>query len=118
MARNPLPAIPDVSRRHLTIAMWSIFGVVGFFILIALIGGTVKKTPRDKIGISYGGGPIEGQHFQQVVEPGHGLFINGFADKLYLYPVTQRNYIISQRTDEGDIEGEDAVRRRRRTASR
>jgi regulator of protease activity HflC (stomatin/prohibitin superfamily) len=83
-------------------------GAVALVILVTLLG-SVRKTPRDQIGISYGGGPIEGQHFQRIVEPGSNLFINGFADKLYLYPVTQRNYIISARLDEGDVRGEDVV---------
>lgn len=61
-----------------------------------------KKTPQSHIGLSYGGGPFEGEHFQQVVSPGHGLFFNGWFDKLYLYPVTQRNYIISKSGVEGD----------------
>lgn len=29
--------------------------------------------------------------------------MNGILDKLYLYPVTQRNYIISKNPDEGDV---------------
>ena len=83
-------------------------GIVGLILLIMLLN-SVKKTPRDFIGISYGGGPIEGARFQQIKEPGSNLFVNGFADKLYLYPVTQRNYIISNRQDEGDILGEDEI---------
>ena len=86
----------------------AIVAVVGLFLLIALLG-SVKKTPRDQIGISYGGGPIEGQHFQRIIQPGSNLFVNGFLDHLYLYPVTQRNYIISRRHDEGDVQGEDSV---------
>ena len=39
-------------------------------ILISTLLGSVKKTPRDQIGISYGGGPVEGQHFQRIVNPG------------------------------------------------
>ncbi|MEO7804306.1 MAG: hypothetical protein ABIS18_07995, partial [Actinomycetota bacterium] len=87
-------------------------GVGGFLvalILVILLLNSVKKTPRDFIGISYGGGPIEGARFQRVVEPGSSLFVNGFADKLYLYPVTQRNYIVSRRRDEGDVVGEDFI---------
>ena len=84
-------------------------GAVVALILVILLLNSVKKTPRAFIGISYGGGPIEGQHFQRIKDPGSNLFINGFADKLYLYPVTQRNYIISQRQDEGDIEGGDQI---------
>jgi regulator of protease activity HflC (stomatin/prohibitin superfamily) len=78
-------------------------------ILFILLVGSVKKTPQDFVGISYGGGPVEGQHFQRIMAPGHSLFVNGFMDKLYLYPVTQRNYIVSTRPDEGDIAGEDAI---------
>jgi regulator of protease activity HflC (stomatin/prohibitin superfamily) len=55
-----------------------------------------KKTPRDRIGISYGGGPVEGRHYQRIVQPGSGLFFNGFFDSLYLYPSDQVNYIIPQ----------------------
>ncbi|MBI2168431.1 MAG: hypothetical protein HYU28_02865 [Actinobacteria bacterium] len=92
----------------LRIAAWIAVAIIGV-VLLSLLAGSVKKTPRDQIGISYGGGPIEGQHFQRVVQPGSNLFINGFMDKLYLYPVTQRNYIISRRADEGDVHGEDVV---------
>jgi regulator of protease activity HflC (stomatin/prohibitin superfamily) len=84
-------------------------GSIVAIILLVLLLNSVKKTPRAFIGISYGGGPIEGQHFQRVKDPGSNLFINGFADKLYLYPVTQRNYIISRRPDEGDIAGGDSI---------
>lgn len=113
---NPIPAVLQQpfkgrvpSARH--IARGVIFAFAGIIALVVLgtLLGSVRKTPRDQIGISYGGGPIEGQHFQRIVNPGSNLFINGFADKLYLYPVTQRNYIISRRNDEGDVQGEDAV---------
>jgi len=82
--------------------------VIGLILLVLLLN-SVKKTPRDYIGISYGGGPIEGAHFQRIKQPGSNLFINGFADRLYLYPVTQRNYIVSTRQDEGDVVGEDFI---------
>jgi len=62
----------------------------------AFIGG-LKKTPRDRVGISYGGGPFEGTHYQRIVAPGSNLFFNGFFDPLYLYPSDQVNYIISKK---------------------
>ena len=77
--------------------------VIAFFVLNPL-----KKTPRELIGLSYGGGPFEGAKFQRVVQPGSNLFFNGWGDPLYLYPVTQRNYIISKRA-EGDVAGSDFV---------
>jgi len=63
------------------------------------------KVPRDKIGLSYGGGFFEGAHFQGVKQPGSPLFFNGWGDSLYLYPVTQRSYIISRTEGEGDVVG-------------
>jgi hypothetical protein len=56
----------------------------------------LKKTPRDRVGISYGGGPFEGVHFQRIVQPGSNLFFNGLFDDLYLYPSDQVNYIVPQ----------------------
>lgn len=78
--------------------------------LIALLTG-MKKTPADHIGLSYGGGPIEGNHYQQTVDPASGIFFNGLFDKLYLYPVTQRNYIVSKSEGEGDRNGVDFIQR-------
>lgn len=86
--------------------------VVGafFVVVFSFVGLTsMRKTPRDHIGISYGGGPIEGAHFQRIVEPGSGLFFNGLRDQLYLYPVTQRNYIISHNPSEGDVKAKDSI---------
>ena len=99
---------PPNRHQVIRIGAW-IVGAIVVISLLSTLFGSVRKTPRDQIGISYGGGPIEGQHFQRIVNPGSSLFINGFADKLFLYPVTQRNYIISRRTDEGDVQGEDFV---------
>jgi hypothetical protein len=61
----------------------------------------LKKTPRDRVGISYGGGPVEGTRYQRIVQPGSGLFFNGFFDSLYLYPSDQVNYIIPQAQGDG-----------------
>jgi len=89
----------------------AVASMVGVFLLVLVGVGIagLKKTPRDKVGISYGGGMIEGAHFQRIVQPGSNLFFNGFGDKLYLYPVTQRNYIISQKPNEGDVKEPDSI---------
>ena len=68
-----------------------------------------RKTDRDMVGLSYGGGFVEGAHFQGVKQPGSGLFFNGWGDKLYAYPVTQRNYIISKNPLLGDTNTVDFV---------
>lgn len=79
-------------------------GIVVLIALLALVPGAssgLAKTPRDRVGISYGGGPIEGTHFQRIVQPGSNLFWNGLFDTLYLYPADQQNYIISKTPAEG-----------------
>jgi regulator of protease activity HflC (stomatin/prohibitin superfamily) len=83
--------------------------VIALLAFTPMIAGAFEKTPRDKIGISYGGGPFEGSHFQKVVRPGSGLFFNGFFDSLYLYPADQLNYIITKTAKEGSTSGHDSV---------
>jgi len=79
--------------------------LVGLALVPTLLSG-LEKTPRDKVGISYGGGPIEGSHFQRVVQPGSSLFWNGVFDSLYLYPADQQNYIISKTPGVGGAKAE------------
>jgi hypothetical protein len=83
--------------------------VVVVFALVPLVGSALKKTPRDRVGISYGGGPIEGARFQKIVEPGSALFFNGLFDPLYLYPADQQNYIISRSAGQSDDSASDSV---------
>jgi hypothetical protein len=82
--------------------------LVGLALTPTAIAG-LRKTPRDRVGISYGGGPFEGVHYQRIVQPGSNLFFNGFFDSLYLYPSDQVNYIISQAQDDGNKPTADAV---------
>jgi len=77
--------------------------------LVPTFASGLKKTPRDRVGISYGGGPFEGVHYQRTVQPGSSLFFNGFFDTLYLYPSDQVNYIISQQKGVGAQPAADAV---------
>ena len=78
---------------------WWLLVVALLIILLAFTPAFIsglKKTPRNRIGISYGGGPFEATHFQRIIQPGSGLFFNGFFDQLFLYPSDQQNYIVSQ----------------------
>jgi regulator of protease activity HflC (stomatin/prohibitin superfamily) len=86
--------------------------VVAIAVLLALVpvvASGFEKTPKDRIGISYGGGPFEAAQFQKIVEPGSALFFNGFFDQLYLYPADQQNYIVSEAPSEGSKPGVDLV---------
>lgn len=69
---------------------------------------SVTKTPQNRVGISYGGGPVEAAHFQRIVQPGSGLFVNGLFDQLYLYPSDTQTYIVSKDTAEGE-RAEDSI---------
>lgn len=96
------------SRPILGISLVVLAAVV--FAGLPLLKSAFARTPKDRIGISYGGGPIEGVHFQKIVEPGHGLFFNGFFDSLYLYPADQLNYILAPKpTKDGKDTTPDAV---------
>jgi regulator of protease activity HflC (stomatin/prohibitin superfamily) len=68
-----------------------------------------QKVPNGMVGLSYGGGIFESQHFQGEKYGPTSLFFNGFGDHLYLYPATQRNYIISLNEAEGDRGTADSI---------
>ena len=99
-------------RRLPKLGVWGavilVVGPVGLAFLPAFASG-LKKTPRNRYGISYGGGPIEGTHFQRIVQPGSSLFFNGLYDPLYLYPSDQVNYIISKQVNVGAVKTPDSV---------
>lgn len=85
-------------------------GIVALFLAIALlVAWPFEKVPNGYTALSYGGGIIEGQHFQGERPGPSGLFFNGWGDKLYLYPTTLRTYIVSSVGEEGDREGSDAI---------
>jgi hypothetical protein len=70
---------------------------------------SLRKTPRNMVGISYGGGPAESAHFQRIVQPGSGLFFNGVFDPLYLYPSDTQAYIVSKSPGEGAVSETDSI---------
>jgi SPFH domain / Band 7 family len=82
--------------------------IVGFLLAPSVLA-SLQKTPRDRYGVSYGGGPIEGSHCQKIVQPGSNLFFNGLFDQLYLYPSDQQNYIISKDASQGAVKGSDSI---------
>jgi hypothetical protein len=104
------PRLPGASSRARSWKWWIAVAVV--LILLALAPPFIKgfkKTPKNQIGISYGGGPFESAHFQEIVQPGSSLFFNGFFDPLYLYPSDQQNYIISLQSGVGATKSPDSI---------
>jgi len=100
----------DGEVRYSSVAATIIASVLGAIALIALlVAWPFEKVPQSYVGLSYGGGIVEGQHFQGEKIGPTSLFFNGWGDKLYIYPATQRNYIISLHADEGDRGREDSI---------
>lgn len=92
--------------------IWKAAAVIaGVFVLFSILTAPIYTdfTPTDRIGLSYGGGPLEARRFQRIVQPASGRFVNGWGDRLFLYPTTQRNYIVSKSEGEGDRAGVDFI---------
>jgi len=80
--------------------------VVGLAVGVVVVGivaltfrggffGSWKSVPVDRLGLHYTGGPIEGEEFVEVIEPGSGARFLGLRDSRGLLPVTQRDYTAS-----------------------
>jgi regulator of protease activity HflC (stomatin/prohibitin superfamily) len=83
-------------------------------LVVVAIGASTASCSQtaavDRIGLYYTGGPLQGQHFEKVVEPGSGATFLGIADGIKWLPAGQRNYIVSKETTEGDRQTVDFVR--------
>ena len=98
------------SSRVARAAAATVAGIVGLILLISLLAAwPFKKVPNGYVSLSYGGGVFEGQSFQGQRYGPQGIFFNGWADALYLYPTTQRSYIISLTAGEGDRGEPDSI---------
>lgn len=94
--RSTLPR-PSPVGRALVLVVLAALGIL----LILFIGGW-KSVPVDRIALHYSGGPMEGQHFQRVVQPGTSTRFYGLLENVYQLPATQLNYIMSKAPDQGD----------------
>src|SRR4051794_29217898 len=107
--RPPSGATPRRKRKRPTVLIVAVVLIVLALAVAPVASSTLKKTPKNMVGISYGGGPIEASRFQRIVLPGSGLFFNGFFDPLYLYPSDQQNYIVSKNVGEGAVSQPDSI---------
>jgi hypothetical protein len=84
---------------------------VAAVLAVMVLGSACTQTAEvQNIGLYYGHGPIEGNHFERVILPGSGAQIQGFFDTIAWLPVNQRNYIVSKVEGEGDRGGADVIR--------
>lgn len=102
---------PDEHRPSTTpIAIMAGALVVGALVVITLlivfIGGW-KSVPPDKLLLHYTGGPFQGTHFKEEVDPGARTKFYGLLEHYYYLPSTQRNYIISKDPNAGEVRGVD-----------
>ena len=97
--------------------MWKY--IVGFFAFIVIFcaifipsyyyGACTDVAPMDKYTLVYQGGPLDGRDYIKTMDPGVGRFYVGNMNKSFMYPATQRTYIISMTQDEGDVAGADEL---------
>ncbi len=80
-----------------------------FLVLTILTTGCSASTGVDKIGLYYDGGPIEGNKFNRIVDPGAGAQLLGWSDKIVSLPVSVRNYVVSLDPNEGDEQKADSI---------
>jgi hypothetical protein len=97
------------SNRRFAAKVAVVLALVLLLALVPIVRSGLEKTPGNRVGISYGGGPVEGVHFQKVVQPGSNLFFNGFFDRLYLYPSDTQTYIVSKDPTQGDRAEVDSI---------
>lgn len=88
-------------------------GVLIGFVLVLLVlfglgwwltlGMRTEVVGTGEAALVYNSGPIEGQgKFREHVGPNSGRVETGWFSDVYHYPLTQRDYIISEREGEGD----------------
>jgi len=95
----------SVRQRMIRAALAALGVLLGIFLIFLILVGLFGRTqvPRGEIGLSYGGGLIEGNGFQGIKHSGPKFF-NGIADALYTYPTGQRTFGFAD-DDSADIKG-------------
>jgi regulator of protease activity HflC (stomatin/prohibitin superfamily) len=96
------------------VATWiALAGGAAVALFVLVVGIMVirgwRAVPPDKIMLHYTGGPIQGTHFKEMVNPGTATRFYGLMDNYFYLPSTQRTYIISKDPNAGDIKGVDFV---------
>jgi hypothetical protein len=71
--------------------------------------GASAVSPMDQYTLVYQGGPLDGRNFEKMIPPGQGRFWKGNLQNIYMYPATQRTYIVSNSPDVGDMKTADEI---------
>lgn len=106
--------------------MWNWRSEYGFPIGKAIIGGVGAvvfligcivtlsawgSVPGNKVGLHFNGGPLEGDSFERIIQPGSGAQFLGPRDRLVLLPIDQRSYVTcsADNVDGDTCDGPDIV---------
>lgn len=102
----------ESGQSETSLVVWGVVGTIAVIFLlifgISFIRGW-KSVPPDKLLLHYTGGPIQGQHFKESIDPGTSTQFYGLMENYYFLPTTQRNYIISADPNHGDRKGVDSI---------
>jgi hypothetical protein len=94
-------------------AILLIIGIVIVLFVVVFVPyackGATAVSPMDKYTLVYQGGPLDGRNFESFVPPGQGRFWKGNLQKIYMYPSTQRTYIVSNDPNTGDEKTNDEI---------
>ncbi len=96
-AKGSLYRMGRGSKVGIGVAALALFAVAWF-----ALASTWASVPPDMIMLHYTGGPLQGTHFKEVIQPGTGVQFLGLRENPYMLPATQRNYIVSKDPNIGD----------------
>lgn len=99
------------SKRIALIVIGVIAAIVALVLAIPFMSAW-QSVPANKIGLHYDGGPIEGESYNKIIQPGSGATFLGLADRLVELPIDQRSYTTckGEDVDGGDTcDGPDIV---------
>lgn len=108
--RNRYNQVSALKPRSYVAIVAGVFLCIFLLVLFVEVISGFQSVPVDKVGLHYTGGPIEGQKFSGIYNPGTGKRFIGLADKMVLLPVTQRDYIVSLDPDQGDKKKPDSIK--------
>ena len=105
--RRRWQSVPLVSGGAFT-AVGLFLATLGVILAIFAVAGllSIRKCDAQSACVSYGGGPIESNHFQGTFGPSSPTRLNGAFDKWFTYPVSVRAYSVSSAAGE---EGEKGI---------